>query len=872
MNHHTMPKYHIALIVLLFTTVTTPNVQAVQSSQTENELVFHISDFGINQLWTEKMKVGNPFLGEHNRVFPELNATGRQGSQILIPMPSDEDMRNMSDTDLSDRIAKDLIEAVNRAHDNGIVAFEIQLVQNINKKGYFAPWRQKSVKKFGAAAYSAIGRMVDSQKGKGNSITIDATLGSNGTVAFTENISSWKHYKEFIRKIDLIDGRASLGATIKTIRAIGQSKVRVFNTLRDLPAPPITSIGNFETTKKLLKAFPRLTAFLLRPDNMSGKLTSHISRMADLNSSYNVERWFNDSKGAIKHVTLQKTFTARDFRHPVNGLSTTVQSLHNPAASKISAQDLMFNNKIKIHRSKIESLVNSLTTMSEAINKFSPILIKNKSIMQKIVTPDDVLKKALNNVQSIYDFQIALEKDLDRNSKGNYTFLSSHTLEQASRFGLSVLIDTVENFQKTKILNKNIPVSTYGLDDLVIASAKHIGSGHANVETITSYVDGLNKAVWGVLGLVVSKGDPKVAKAFQEIGNTSAKLGRLLTASSFIKAYDKFMGVDKALVQTYLDAQQNKINILGGRAKRETIQEFFGFDKNILNKISPVQAKQANSRFGLSSQRKINSQKITTRTTTTSYQETCKAGNCTRTNLAPPSPSEVGSNLSKKEITNLSPSVVRVEKLRHTEITRRRSDVYDDLEKDLYWRFDPPDPPSGSSRKISKWLSSGDDMPKGIAKIDNPTPQHLNLPAAPPDIVIENGWNIQPRFNSLRNKNFDFDIGFNKLNNSMLNQHRMNNTLSRNLFSKFSLNSSDLTTHFKKKPLLQFRQNDVYQDFIKNIPVNNRLQSQPIPPSISNFGRMNSFTNSINKPGGVFMDDYMPDLDEFFDENKRNYE
>ena len=171
---------------------------AIESYNSDKHITFHITDFGINQLWTDKIKVGDPFLAEHNRLYPELNSTGRKGSQILIPMPNDKELKDLSEKELSNKIAIDLTNAVNRARKNGITNFEIQLVQNINTAGYPDSERQKMVKKFGAAAYLAIGRMVESKKNKSSGITIDLTLGSNGTVAFTENVSSWNFFKQYI--------------------------------------------------------------------------------------------------------------------------------------------------------------------------------------------------------------------------------------------------------------------------------------------------------------------------------------------------------------------------------------------------------------------------------------------------------------------------------------------------------------------------------------------------------------------------------------------------------------------------------------------------------------------------------------------------
>jgi hypothetical protein len=103
------------------------------------ELIFHITDFGINQGWEEKLQVGDSFSKDRNRVFPELN--DKSGAQLLVPMPSDHDLASQSQAQLADNIAFKLLDRIRDARKKGTAEFEIQIVQHINTSGYFDPCR-----------------------------------------------------------------------------------------------------------------------------------------------------------------------------------------------------------------------------------------------------------------------------------------------------------------------------------------------------------------------------------------------------------------------------------------------------------------------------------------------------------------------------------------------------------------------------------------------------------------------------------------------------------------------------------------------------------------------------------------------------------
>ena len=207
------------------------------------------------------MQVGDPFYQGQHQLFDLPD----KRSQILIPMPSDEDM-GLSVAQLADLLAGALIHSVDSKLDEGLGDFELQLVQHVGPLGYADPARQAEIKKFGEAAYTALGELLRHIEAQNRTVTIDLTAGSNGTVAFAAGARALSAYKDHVSRVDLVDGRASRVATADAIQLIGADKVRIINTHGDFSAPP-WSIGNYDATRSLKVEFPQITSLLLTPKN-----------------------------------------------------------------------------------------------------------------------------------------------------------------------------------------------------------------------------------------------------------------------------------------------------------------------------------------------------------------------------------------------------------------------------------------------------------------------------------------------------------------------------------------------------------------------------------------------------------------------------
>ena len=215
-------------------------VAGLPQKPSDADIIFHITDFGINQ-WKASYVSGQNFGNTSfdkdtaNRVHTKLCANnGGCNAQILLVMPELKREGKIDHAELKAELKAILQKKIDAAIANH-QEFEIQLVQYIDTDGNFDELRQAQVRDFGRAAYEAIGEVRRNLvEQKGFSVYTDATAGSNGTVALTKNVSSWSDY---IQAIDLVDGRAGMYEAIDAIDAVikltGRNNVRLFATNGD---------------------------------------------------------------------------------------------------------------------------------------------------------------------------------------------------------------------------------------------------------------------------------------------------------------------------------------------------------------------------------------------------------------------------------------------------------------------------------------------------------------------------------------------------------------------------------------------------------------------------------------------------------------
>ncbi len=157
--------------------------------------------------------------------------------------------------------------------------------------------------------------------------------------------------------------------------------------------------------------------------------------------------------------------------------------------------------------------------------------------------------------------------------KGGFAILRSHTLEQIGKFGLGKMPDVVDALQKSGKLHSSfkLPPGLSLAGELATTLGKHIGSGGADIDTITNYLDVMNKAAWTTVGYMV--GGHEVAQVYQAIGDTAAKNLRKATLPLFEKGYLVWSGQGRKLVNDYRTTQQKRIH---NGLSIQTISDVYG--------------------------------------------------------------------------------------------------------------------------------------------------------------------------------------------------------------------------------------------------------------------------------------------------------
>lgn len=619
----------------------------------DTELTFHLIDLGINQAWDDRMQVGDTFVTGpegHGQVFA---APPRPTGQVLVPMLDDERLRTLSHEALVAEIAGPLRERIRNDIANGVHEFEIQFVQNINSYGYPWPHRQGAVKTFGDAAYEAFGQVLEEMRGQTRNIAVDGTFGSNGATMFAKSIEAWRGYSDLIQRVTWVDGRALEADARGAIDALGASKVRITNSFGDLPAMPLNtsgflhSIANHDVARSLLADYAELTVLLLRPRDRDVTLglgvhprpaCCHIRSATQRDARFEVTQYLPGNLkrdlGLMTGGDLHPQFGFRDYASH-RGSVPTVGTSHARVLARPPrpAPPLI---RLQVSRPAMEQLSSTMKTLADVlVNVYD-------------FKDDPPLSETYGLVKTLHDFHKALELDLRLAGDGPWVIFRSHSLEQAGRFGLSQVIDSLETLRIAGKLGatftKRITLATFGVEDIVTAAARHIGGGHADVETVTLYLDGLVKTSWGIVGYLVSGGNKAVGDTFAAVGGLAAEMGRRVTADAFTRAYARFHGIDRTLIDTYLQAQDSR-RAHGIRA--QSIEDFYDHDRGVLTQLSEHQRAESNAQFGLKSARlqaRREPPRITTRHTTEHYREVCRRGFCTRIDLtaagSPPGPGQ----------------------------------------------------------------------------------------------------------------------------------------------------------------------------------------------------------------------------------------
>jgi len=200
------------------------------------------------------------------------------------------------------------------------------------------------------------------------------------------------------------------------------------------------------------------------------------------------------------------------------------------------------NVTVVVNREAAELCLETASTLEEAVNYIDRTAESN----------------LISDIKALHDFSIALEKDIETSTGRSFAVLRSHTLEQIGSFGLGKLPDVVDALKKTGKLPSSFGLpATFGAEEFATGVSRHVGSGKADIETITNYLDGLNKGCWAIVGYMV--GGPEGARVYQSMAGTGAKLLRGATLPVFNKAVLAWRHQGEQLVKQWHILQERRI-------------------------------------------------------------------------------------------------------------------------------------------------------------------------------------------------------------------------------------------------------------------------------------------------------------------------
>lgn len=364
-----MFRRSIGWIPLLATLVAWP---AVATAQYEIDII--ISDSGRNNAWS-------PALAEDpKRPGLTFSARGKDGKpvggiladtvplqQLLVGMPPDNTLKvhrnRLRDGDTPDyqrRLFRSMQQHTITAIGNSSPVFEIRLLQHAAPTGDQATQTAR-LKIFAPQVYAALGRVIDYWHNERDvRVHVTAALSDTGAEGFALASEAWRPYANLFRRVDIVDGHASLPQVREIIEILGAKRVRLFtSTGTDSPA---MTVGREEIVDRLLREHPGLIHYRFdslatasRPaedallpwhEHLAGQRLARITRR-------------RNRDGTIAATQLPDPLAPQQFRPPMTGWSPQARSaLLSLATAAPTAADAAIESLSLADLSKVGSTIN----------------------------------------------------------------------------------------------------------------------------------------------------------------------------------------------------------------------------------------------------------------------------------------------------------------------------------------------------------------------------------------------------------------------------------------------------------------------------------------------------------------------------------
>lgn len=255
------------------------------------------------------------------------------------------------------------------------------------------------------------------------------------------------------------------------------------------------------------------------------------------------------------------------------------------------------------------------------------------------------LDDAVKHLKRVVNFTLAAAKDQQALNRGEYTFLSSHTLEELYKLA----VDKVTSAEFLTVLQRNGTITKAGLRRIAYFGAAGLdifsgvgmllgrGGHRSDAEGIVMILHGVAKLSGYVIGLAISGGNPFIAALTAGVADFAFSAGKMDLVDNLHRTMAKDSGRVDALVGVYLDEQSKR------RRNGETPQSWQqAFDNNaeVMSLLTPEQLADVHARAGVTSVNHTPGVRIETRRRTQSYREICVRGVCYRKPVVPDEPDE----------------------------------------------------------------------------------------------------------------------------------------------------------------------------------------------------------------------------------------
>ncbi len=285
-----------------------------------------VSDSGRNESWSPRLRIGDAFnvQGADGKLLGGIMAGTAPIQQVLVPMPRGNELEKMSQGQENAWVrglSAVLIDRVHIATTNEATLFEIRLLQETPRPSNAnMAWEENAhTDRFARMSYRAIGELLKDLREREQTCRITAAMADSGCGAFARAAGQWKRYADSFRRVDLVDGRASLAETRPMLSTLNSTQVRLFVT--EGSVTPAMSIGRIEVACRLLVEHPDLTIYAIEHKEGGAdqtRIAASWTKCLSGRTLCSVTR-LRYSGNRIVESRIDKTVTAQEFREPISG-------------------------------------------------------------------------------------------------------------------------------------------------------------------------------------------------------------------------------------------------------------------------------------------------------------------------------------------------------------------------------------------------------------------------------------------------------------------------------------------------------------------------------------------------------------------------